>query len=51
MLIAYVDQLNNVEFIHFKHGIGALGQHLEACISKPETRLVLDAVRRDWAGQ
>jgi hypothetical protein len=50
-LIAYVDQLNNAEFIHFKHGIGVAGQHLEACISRPETRLALDAMRRSWAGQ
>lgn len=51
VLVAYTDQLNNAEFIHFRHGIGAAGQHLRACISKPETRLVLDAVRREWAGQ
>lgn len=50
-LIAYVDELDNAEFIHFRRGIGAAGQHLEACISKPETRLSLDDVRREWGGK
>ncbi len=41
MMIAYVDRYNHAHFIHFERGIGALGQHLRACISKPDTKLVL----------
>jgi hypothetical protein len=51
LLIAYADPQNNARFLHLRRGIGAPGQHLEACVSKPETRLALDAVRREWAGQ
>jgi len=51
LLIAYVDQLNNAEFIHFNRGIGVAGQHLQACVSKPATRLDLDPMRREWAEQ
>jgi hypothetical protein len=43
MVIAFVDLSNNARFIHFHTGIGPEGQHLNRCISKPETRLVLAA--------
>ena len=39
--IAYVDSENRAHFLHFEEGIGASGQHLQKCISKPETRIVL----------
>lgn len=39
--IAFVDLDNNARFIHFERGIGADGQHLKRCISKPETKLFL----------
>jgi hypothetical protein len=39
--IAYVDFSNRAQFIHFKHGIGPEGQHLQRCISRPETLLTL----------
>ena len=41
MAIAFVDPGNNARFIHFGTGIGAEGQHLQKCISKPRTRLYL----------
>jgi hypothetical protein len=41
MAIAYIDRSNDARFIHFATGIGPEGQHLQGCISKPETRLRL----------
>jgi hypothetical protein len=39
--IAYADLASQAHFIHFEHGVGARGQHLNVCVSKPETELVL----------
>ncbi len=41
IMISYVDSANRTHFIHFPHGIGPQGQHLESCVSKPGTRLRL----------
>jgi hypothetical protein len=41
MAIAFVDLRNNARFIHFRTGIGPEGQHLQKCISKPQTMLYL----------
>lgn len=39
--IAYIDRANQAHFIHFRRGIGSNGQHLEACVSRPETEIAL----------
>jgi hypothetical protein len=41
MAITYVDLSNNAKFIHFDHGIGPEGQHLQKCIGRPEKRVLL----------
>jgi hypothetical protein len=41
ILIAYIDHRNRAHFIHFEEGIGSEGQHLEKCIARPETKIIL----------
>ena len=40
-LISYIDESNRAHFIHFERGIGASGQHLQECVSKPGTMIAL----------
>ncbi|CAN7715875.1 hypothetical protein [Bosea sp. LjRoot237] len=50
-LVAYVDDFNNeANFIHLENGVGVMGQHLESCISKPETKMDLTLFWREWNG-
>jgi hypothetical protein len=41
MMIAYIDLANRAHFVHFERGLGAEGQHLEQCVSKPATSMIL----------
>jgi hypothetical protein len=41
MLIAFVDEDGRAHFIHFDQGVGAEGQHYEACVIKPRTKVAV----------
>jgi hypothetical protein len=41
LVVSYADTSNTAHFVHLQHGIGAGGQHRQACISAPQTELQL----------
>jgi hypothetical protein len=42
VVAAYIDPDNRAHFVRFRKGLGADGQHLQKCVTKPATRIVLD---------
>ena len=42
VVAAYMDPTNRAHFVRFRQGIGADGQHLRKCVTKPVTQIVLD---------
>lgn len=40
ILIAFIDHEGRAHFVHFSDGVGAEGQHYQACATKPATKLV-----------
>jgi hypothetical protein len=47
MLIAFVDEEQRAQFVHFAEGVGAEGQHYEACVTKPKTKVAIES----WDGR
>ncbi|HEY8563982.1 MAG TPA: hypothetical protein VIL65_00650 [Beijerinckiaceae bacterium] len=41
MLIAFSDEQGRAHFIHFDQGMGAEGQHYEACVTRPKTKVAV----------
>jgi hypothetical protein len=41
MLIAFVDDKRRAHFIHFPYGMGGGGLHHEACVTKPQTKVLV----------
>ncbi|CAN7443185.1 hypothetical protein LJR090_003584 [Bosea sp. LjRoot90] len=41
MALVYVDVAGIPNVMHFRSGIGPIGQHFERCITKPDTRIQL----------
>lgn len=50
MLIAFKDEEGPAHFIHFDHGVGAEGQHYEACVTKPRTKVAVATWRTEPPG-
>jgi hypothetical protein len=47
MLIAFSDEQGQGNFIHFNHGVGSEGQHYEACVTKPKTKVAIASWRTE----
>ncbi|KAA5602193.1 hypothetical protein F1193_06050 [Blastochloris sulfoviridis] len=43
VLVSIVDEAGNARFIHFDHGLNSHGQHFQACVTRPETFVTIDA--------
>ena len=37
IMFTFIDLTGTAQFVHFEGGIGSAGQHLEQCITKPQT--------------
>lgn len=47
MLVAFTDEQGRAHFIHFDEGVGAEGQHYEACVTGPKTRIAIASWNTD----
>lgn len=41
MLVAFTDEQGQAHFIHFDRGVGAEGQHYEACVTRPKSQVAI----------